>query len=654
MFHKKLLTILMVFFSAVLWAQAPVSVYDHHDLFSPNFYPSSINEFRTSDGQPGPKYWTNISNYKIEATLDDVNDIVSGSVTITYINNSPKAMDFVWLYLDQNLYRLDSRGQAKTPATGRSRYGDVNSTFEGGYHIKSVKLLSNNKGKISSSDATKVISDTRMQLRLPASLAANGGTVQFKIDYSFKVPKYGSDRTGIQDTRNGKIYAIAQWYPRMCVFDDIEGWNTLPYLGAGEFYLGYGDYDYSITAPAKFIVAGSGDLQNPQEVLTPTQLKRYNEAKNSDKTVMIRSASEVTDPSTRPQKGNLTWHFKIKNARDVAWAASTSFIWDAAKINFPSGRKGLAMSVYPVESNGNNGWERSTEYVKASLEGYSKRWFEYPYNSAVNVASNVGGMEYPAIVFCGYNARGGSLWGVTDHEFGHTWFPMIVGSNERKYGWMDEGFNTFINGISTDDFNNGEYRSENYRGNNSRMFGARSETVMSIPDALVESNIGNALYRKPGYALDLLRDEIIGPERFDYAFKAYIKRWAYKHPTPWDFFRTIENVAGEDLGWFWKGMFIENYKLDQAIDGVTYVENDSAKGALVIVKNLDKMAMPIYLQYETASGKTQTVKIPVEVWQNGNTWIEKLNTKEKLKSVTIDPGHVFPDINVNNNSWKSE
>lgn len=655
MFHKKLLTVLLFFFSTVLWAQGPVSVYDHHDLFSPNFYPSSVNEFRTSDGQPGPKYWTNISNYKIEATLDDVKNAVSGSVTITYINNSPKPMDFVWLYLDQNLYRPDSRGQAKTPATGRSRYGDVNSTFEGGYNIRSVKLLSNNKGKISSSDVTKVISDTRMQLRLPSPMAANGGTVQFKIDYSFNIPKYGSDRTGIQDTRNGKIYAIAQWYPRLCVFDDIEGWNTLPYLGAGEFYLDYGDYDYSITAPAKFIVAGSGDLQNPQEVLTSTQLKRYKEAKNSDKTVMIRSASEVTDPSTRPQKGNLTWHFKIKNARDVAWAASTSFIWDAAKIDFPSGRKGLAMSVYPVESNGNNGWERSTEYVKASLEGYSRRWFEYPYNSAVNVASNVGGMEYPAIVFCGYNAKGGNLWGVTDHEFGHTWFPMIVGSNERKYGWMDEGFNTFINGISTDDFNNGEYKSENERSSsNSRMFSLRSETVMSIPDALVESNIGNALYRKPGYALNLLRNEIIGTERFDYAFKSYIKRWAYKHPTPWDFFRMIENVAGEDLGWFWKGMFIENYKLDQAIDGVTYVENDTAKGALVIVKNLDKMAMPLYLQYETASGKTRTVKVPVEVWQNGNTWIEKLNTTEKLKSVIIDPEHVFPDVNANNNSWESE
>jgi hypothetical protein len=651
--RKLLFVISLVFISSFSFAQGEKSVYDHHDLFSPNFYPSSVNEYRTSDGQPGPKYWTNKASYKINATLDDVKDAVSGSVTITYVNNSPKPMNFVWLYLDQNLYRLDSRGQAKTPAIGRSRYGDVNSTFEGGYNIKSVKLISNIKDKSSSSDVTKVISDTRMQLRLPNSLAANGGTIQFKIDYSYNIPKYGSDRTGIQNTQNGKIYAIAQWYPRMCVFDDIEGWNTLPYLGAGEFYLDYGDYDYTITAPAKMIVAGAGDLQNPQEVLTPTELKRYNEAKNSDKTVMIRSASEVTDAASHPQMGNLTWHFKLKNARDIAWAASTSFIWDGARINLPSGRKALAMSFYPSESNGNNAWERSTEYVKASLEGYSKRWYEYPYNSAVNVASNVGGMEYPSIVFCGYQAKAGDLWGVTDHEFGHTWFPMIVGSNERKYGWMDEGFNTFINGISTEDFNKGEYIDKN-KPDNSRMFGDNSETIMSTPDALIEGNIGNALYRKPGYALDLLRNEILGHERFDYAFKSYIKRWAYKHPMPWDFFRTIENVAGEDLGWFWRGMFIENYKLDQALTGVAYVENDPSKGALVIIENLDKMAMPIYLQYTTASGKTGMIKIPVEVWQNGSRWIEKLNTKEKLTSVTIDPDHVFPDVNVDNNTWKAD
>lgn len=654
MLQKKLITILMVFCSALVWAQAPVSVYDQHDLFTPNFYPPSVNEYRASDGQPGPKYWANKAGYKIAATLDVVNDAISGTVTITYINNSPKPMDFVWLYLDQNLYSPDSRGQAKMPATGRSRYGDANSTFEGGYNIKSVKLLSNRKGKNASSDVTKIITDTRMQLRLPSPLAANGGTVQFKIDYSYNIPKYGSDRTGIQDTKNGKMYAIAQWYPRMCVFDDIEGWNTLPYLGAGEFYLDYGDYDFTITAPANLIVAGSGDLQNPQEVLTPTQLKRYKQAKNSDKTVVIQSESEVTDPSSRPQKGNLTWHFKLINARDVAWAASTAFIWDAAKINFPSGRKGLAMSVYPAESNGDNGWERSTEYVKASLEGYSKRWFEYPYNSAVNVASNIGGMEYPAIVFCGYQAKGAGLWGVTDHEFGHTWFPMIVGSNERKYGWMDEGFNTFINDISSEDFNNGEYnpKPRNMAPMYKYLFNKNSETIMSIPDALKEMNIGMALYLKPGYALGLLRNEIVGHERFDYAFKKYIDKWAYKHPAPWDFFRTIENATGEDLGWFWKGMFIENYKLDQAITGVKYVKGDSSQGALVTIENLDRMAMPIYLQYETVSGKTGMVKIPVEVWQNGAKWIEKLHTTEKLKSVTIDPEHVFPDVNIDNNTWK--
>jgi hypothetical protein len=345
----------------------------------------------------------------------------------------------------------------------------------------------------------------------------------------------------------------------------------------------------------------------------------------------------------------------MKNSRDVSWAASKAFIWDAARINFPSGRKGLAQSVYPVEANGDSAWGRSTEYVKGALEGYSKRWFEFPYDNATNVASNINGMEYPGIVFCNARSKRGRLWGVTDHEFGHTWFPMIVGSNERKYGWMDEGFNTFINGLSTQDFNNGEYvfKRPNDGSIYKRMFGPNSETVMSEPDALHEANIGTALYSKPGYALGILRNNILGPQRFDYAFRTYIKRWAYKHPTPWDFFRTIENVAGEDLGWFWEGMFIKNYKLDQAITEVQYVDNDPAKGALVTVVNLDKMAMPLYIQYQTEGGKSDTLKIPVEIWQNGSTWIQKINSNEKLKSVTIDPEHVFPDIDITNNSWKS-
>lgn len=650
---KNLATGLLMMTCATVGAQSTTSTYDPHELFTPNFYPSSVNEFRAADGQPGPKYWTNKASYKIVASLDDAIDKITGSEVITYTNNSPEALSFLWLYLDQNLYNLDSRGQAKTPATGRSRYGDVNSKFDGGFKIQSIKLLSPDKNKTTAADIPNVVSDTRMQLRLAVPLKANGGTISFKIEYSFSIPKYGSDRTGIQDTKNGKVYAVAQWYPRMCVFDDINGWSTLPYLGAGEFYLDYGDYDYTITAPSGEIVVGSGELQNPQDVLTPVQQKRMAQARQSDKTVIIRSAEEVTDPASRPKKERLSWHYIIKNARDVSWAASTAFIWDAAKMNLPSGRKALAMSVYPIESAGDSAWGRATEYTKGSIENYSKRWFEYPYNTATNVASNVSGMEYPSIVFCGYKAKGRGLFGVTDHEFGHTWFPMVVGSNERKYGWMDEGFNTFINSLADLDFNNGEYkpRQQNKNFLYKYMFGDKTEPIMSEPDAMKESNIGVALYMKPGYALTLLRDEILGPKLFDYSFQTYIKRWAYKHPTPWDFFRTMENAGGEDLGWFWKGMFIENYKLDQAITDVKYVQGDSTKGALVTITNMDKMAMPIYLHYETESGKTGMLKIPAEIWQNGDKWIEKLNTTEKLKSVIIDPEHIFPDTNYDNNTW---
>ena len=279
MFSKKILTGLFILISASVIAQTQKSTYDPHDLFTPNFYPPSVNEYRAADGEPGIKYWTNKASYKIAALLMPSKDEITGSVIITYTNNSPQALPFVWLYLDENLYNLNSRGQAKMPATGRSRYGDANSKFEGGYKIQSVKILSQlQKVNQQKRNVTNIISETRMQLRLPVPLAANGGTIQFKIDYSYSIPKYGSDRTGIQDTKNGKIYAIAQWYPRMCVFDDIEGWNTLPYLGAGEFYLDYGDYDYTITAPANQIVVGSGELQNPAEVLTPVQMKRMAQA----------------------------------------------------------------------------------------------------------------------------------------------------------------------------------------------------------------------------------------------------------------------------------------------------------------------------------------------------------------------------------------
>ena len=636
------------------------SKYDPHPLFSPLYYSTAVNEYRSANGEPGPKYWQNRASYKIAASLDDIRDEISGRVTISYTNNSPYALSYLWLQLDQNLFDHSSRGQAKTPATGISRYGDVNSTFQGGYTIKSVISETVVAGKSSTTLLKQIISDTRMQVILPTPIPANGGKIAFTITYSFSIPAYGSDRSGILNTKNGKVYAIAQWYPRLCVFDDLEGWNTLPYLGAGEFYLEYGDYDFTINAPANQIVVASGDLQNPSEVLTASQVRRMEQARHSDKTIFIRTVTEVNDSTSRPAKTRLTWHFKINNARDVAWASSKAFILDAARINLPSGRKALAMSAYPEESKGDTGWTRATEYAKSSIENYSQRWYEYPYNTATNVASNVGGMEYPAIVFCGSRAKGGGLWGVTDHEFGHTWFPMIVGSNERKYGWMDEGFNTFINGISIKDFNKGEYDKPGRYNNNDKeamyqfMFGGSSEPMMILPDALKEFNIGSSLYAKPGYALGLLRKEVLGTERFDYAFRTYIRRWAFKHPSPYDFFRTMENAGGENLGWFWKGMFLENYKLDQSIRKVTYVNDDAAQGALVTIDNLEQMAMPVILQYQVESGKSDTIRIPVEIWQNNSSWVVKLSSTEKIKSVTIDPGKVFPDINYANNIWKSE
>lgn len=648
MIKKLCSTFCFLFSLLLLMAQTPESFetrYDPHALFSPIFYPGLGSITRTGNGEPTAGYWQNKADYNINVSLNETTHEIAGTVVITYKNNSPNSLPFLWLQLDQNLFNKDSRGQARMPLDSRSRYGDSKSNFNGGYKINSVKL--NNK------ETEYLVTDTRMQLRLANALKAGGDVVTIKVDYSFILPEYGADRCGILATTRGEIFTVAQWYPRMCVYDDIQGWNTLPYLGPSEFYLEYGDYDVTITAPATHIVVASGELKNPAQVLTAVQITRMEAAKKSDKTVMLRTEKEIDDPSSRPTGKTLSWHYAITNARDMSWASSKSFIWDAAKINLPSGKTALAMSVYPPESNGEKGWGRATEYTKASIENYSKRWFEYPYPAATNVASNVSGMEYPGIVFCGSKAKEEGLFGVTDHEFGHTWFPMIVGSNERKYGWMDEGFNTFINSLADDDFNNGEYKSRPQSMDimAKYMFGDNSEAILNTPDALKEENIGLSLYFKPGYGLELLRNEIVGPTRFDYAFKTYIKRWAYKHPTPWDFFKTMDEVTGEDLSWFWKEWFVENYKLDQVILSVNYEKEAAANGAVVTIGNAEQMAMPVKLAYETVSGIKGTVKLPVEVWNNTSVWRVKLPTKEKLSSVVIDPDKVFPDMNFDNNSW---
>ncbi|MGN6618047.1 MAG: M1 family metallopeptidase [Ilyomonas sp.] len=645
--------LLFVVFALVLlanYAQSQTessSNYDQHALFSPLFYPQNGNEYRSAGGQPGPKYWQNRADYKINVTLDTTQHSVTGTVVISYTNNSPDELNFLWLQLDQNIYREDSRAEATSAVTG-GRW--ANKSFTEGNVLQSVSVTQNGK----SSKADYLVDDTRMKVNLTNAVKANGGTIQLTVNYSFKIPEYGTDRMGRLNTKNGWIYEVAQWYPRMCVYDDVLGWNTLPYLGAGEFYLEYGNIDYTITAPSNLIIVGSGSLENAKDVLTQTQLSRLAQAQQSDNTVMIRTAEEAANAKPQSSKATLTWHFKCDQTRDVAWAASKAFIWDAARMNMPSGKKALAQSVYPVESAGDSAWGRSTEYVKKSIEFNSKQWYEYTYPVATNVAGIVGGMEYPGIVFCSYRSKRGGLWGVTDHEFGHNWFPMIVGSNERKYPWMDEGFNTFINDIATKNFNNGEYyKPSDYQRSAKYYFSPSSEALMTVPDVTQARNLGVAAYAKPAEALHMLRNFVLGQERFDAAFRTYINRWAFKHPTPWDFFRTMENVGGEDLAWFWRGWILNNWKLDQAVKEVKYVdESDPSKGALITIQNLDSMAMPVIIAIELENGHTDTVKLPVEVWQKGNTWTFKHEAAAKIKNVVIDPLHQMPDINPDNNSLK--
>lgn len=621
------------------------SVYDYTTAFDPIFYTQNGSPYRSASGKPGHAYWQNAADYTIKVSLDEQSNRVSGQLSIDYTNNSPDDLQYIWLQLDQNLFREDSRGQATIPLQ-ESRYGSAESSFNGGFELKNVRLANG-------TEARYEVIDTRMRLELPQALKAGGNSVRIEMSFSYIVPQYGADRTGIQDTKNGKIYSIAQWYPRVCVYDDIVGWNTEPYTGPGEFYLEFGDYQVEIDVPAHHIVVAGGELLNPEEVWTPTQLTRYNQASKSDKTVLIRSAEEVGSPDSRPNKQRITWKYKLDNAHDFAWASSAAFIIDGAKINHPSGKASLALSAYPEESNGNNAWERSTEYTKASIEHYSKKWFEYPYPVAVNVASNVGGMEYPAISFCGYTAKAGNLWGVTDHEFGHNWFPMIVGSNERLHAWMDEGFNMFINELSTEEFNKGEYHKR--FGNRNSMAPAFSnpalEPIMSSPQSMKERNIGTLAYYKPAYGIRLLRDEVIGADRFDRAFRKYIEYWAYKHPTPDDFFRTIENETGENLAWFWRSWFKNNWALDQAVRSVDYVGFDEKNGAVITVDNLQKMPMPVVIEVTTESGKKIRHKLPVEVWQRNTSWRFRLKTTEKLTKVVIDPDNVYPDINPENNVW---
>ncbi|MFT3978291.1 MAG: M1 family metallopeptidase [Sphingomonas bacterium] len=622
--------------------------YAPRETFAPFDMGQPVNVYRSSNGLPGPSYWQNRADYAIHATLDEKGPTLSATEEITYTNNSPDTLDVLWLQLDQNIYKPDSRS---TYAGGRPRPASTQ-----GFVIEGVEAEANGAFV----PVHTVTSDTRMRIDLPSPLAAKGAKARLRIRYHFTIPGEWGGRMAWGKAKDGPIYDLAQWYPRMAVYDDIRGWDTLPYL-AQEFYLEYGDFDYWVTAPGNMLVAGSGELVNPEDVLTATQRARLDKARSSDATVMIRAPSEIRDPASRPKRGGaLSWHFRMANTRDVAFSASPVFAWDAARINLPEGKSALAMSFYPAESQGRDRWGRSTEYLKDAVENFSKRWFPYPWPAAINIAGPATGMEYPGIVFDGIDDAGKELFWISAHEIGHSWFPMIVGFDERRDAWMDEGFNTFIDVYESDDFNRGEYApkrdSEFAPGGGNPvdeilpiLADPQAPPILSRADTVIEKYRHPVTYFKSALGLKLLREEILGPERFDPAFRRFIAAWAFRHPKPTDFFRAMESEGGEDLSWWWRGWYANNWQLDLAVEKIAPVGGDPAKGTAITVASRDRLVMPVTLRVNFSDGTHRDYRLPAESWIRQPATDVIVEPGKTVTGATLDPDHRIPDRDRSNN-----
>jgi hypothetical protein len=647
-------------FACLASAVAQSPNYDPAVTFAPLTLPTPASRVRAANGLPGPDFWQNRADYQIRATLDPATKTLAGSVVITYTNNSPDTLDVLWLQIDQNAYREGSRSDF---ARGGKPRGATD-----GMAIESVEVEQDGQR----ATVETLVSDTRLQVRLPRPLPGKGAKLDLSLRYHYVVPGRFGGRTSWGNTEAGEIYDIAQWYPRMAVYDDLRGWDTLPYLDQ-EFYLEYGDFDYWVTVPAAMLVAGSGELQNAQEVLTGDERAALAAARTSDSTVLIHRpemppvgsaatpATEAAPHSASPPAATRTWHNSMEHTRDVAFSASAAFFWDAARINLPEGKTSLAMSFYPAEAAGPGKWSRSTEYLKHAVEEFSRRWYPYPWPAAVNVAGPTTGMEYPGIVFDGIQDAGRDLFWITAHEIGHSWFPMIVGFDERRDAWMDEGFNTFIDVYESDAFDRGEYgpkRDSEYAPGGGNpveeilpvLADPQAPVILSRADTITEKYRHPVTYFKSALGLVLLREQILGPERFDPAFRRFIAAWAYRHPKPADFFRAMESEAGEDLSWWWRGWYLHNWPLDLAITKISYVHDDPANGALVTVQARDPLILPVTLRVTYVDGTNRDLRLPVETWIRKSSNDVFVPGNKAVLSATLDPDHRIPDRDRSNDT----
>ena len=613
-------------------------------IFAPLVLPTP-NPVRAGSGAPGFRYWQNRADYDIAATLDTTTRTLRGQLTLRYTNNSFDTLTYVWLQTEQNAFRANSLNSYIFPPN--SRFGAQ--SFQGGDvidHLDQI-LPGAAKGPPRRVKVQTRDNETMMRVDLAEPLAP-GKTATLDIGWHFLIPQHGADRMG----RDGALYELAQWYPRMAVYDDVRGWNTEPYLGQGEFYLDYGDYNLAITVPAGYIIAATGALQNAAEVLTPTAIARLAQAAKSATPVRIVTAAELTSGAARPRRtGTMTWRFAAKNVRDAVWAGSPDYQWDA------SGYKGSMAFAYYRPSAAVN-WEDAADQARMSIMEYSERWFPYPWPQISAVEGPIIGMEYPMLAMETKSSDKFDLYNVVTHEIGHMWFPMIVGSNERVYMWQDEGFNTFINTFSEGRRypQNGDQmaRAAQERGIIEQVMRAGADQPINLmPDRVEPNLLGISEYLKPSVGLQQLRQEILGPAVFDDAFRTYVLRWAFKHLTPADFYRTMEDASGRRLDWFWRGWFIENARFDQAVESVdTRAAGDTAK-VRVTYGNRYRGVLPIRARFTFADGSTQDFQYPAEVWSTNSVRYvrEYAFIGKKLAKVELDPEKRLVDIDRSNNTW---
>ena len=606
-------------------------------IFAPLDVTPAPSVYRSASGAPGPHYWQNRADYDLHATLDTGTHSVRGAMTLRYTNHSPDTLTFLWFQTEQNIFRANSlslvipdKSQFVDSAVSD---GDVIDRFVQTNGHTTVPLTLRDHGTI-----TQVVL---------AHALAPGQTTTLEVTWHFTVPRHGADRMG----RDGTLYEIAQWYPRLCVYDDVRGWNTDPYLGLGEFYLEYGNFTLSVTVPTGYVVAATGTLDNARDVLTARELTRLHAAKTATTPVAIITPADFVPRAARhPATGTYTWRFHAANVRDAVWAAAPDYQWDAVTWHGILAQSFYRPAAVPVWGNG-----EGADETRASIQEYSERWFPYPYPQASAVEGPVGGMEYPMLAMEGAQTDFETL----THEVGHNWFPMIVGSNERLHAWMDEGFNNFINNFSQgrrlpkegDQWHFANEERE--RVERALQRGTKDVPIEMPADRFSEGTLGLREYTKTSTGLQLLRQDILGPATFDDAFRTYIRRWAYKHPTPADFFRTMENVAGRRLDWFWREWFYETPRFDQSLDTVaTRMVGDTERVA-VRYGNRARGVLPILVRFTLTDGTTQDSVYPAEVWSINSTRYVRHYAfiGKRLRRIDLDPDHHLIDVDRTNNSW---